>query len=147
MTGIVVGVDSSEHSQRSLEWAMREAAIRKVPLTVITVRAVVAGFFGSPVVLAADEPAREQARQGAQEAADKAALALDDGSSPLSVTIHAISGFPAGELIEASRDADLLVVGSRGAGGFAQLLLGSVSSQVVHHAHCPIVIIPGDRKA
>jgi nucleotide-binding universal stress UspA family protein len=147
MTGIVVGVDSSEHSQRSLEWAMREAAIRKLPLTVITVNAVVAGFFGSPVVLAADETAREQARQGAQEAADKAALALDDGSSPPSVTIHAINGFPAGELIEASRDADLLVVGSRGAGGFARLLLGSVSSQVVHHAHCPVVIVPGDRKA
>ena len=74
MTGIVVGVDSSEHSQRSLEWAMREAAIRKVPLTVITVNAVVAGFFSSPVVLAADEPAREQARQGAQEAADKGSV-------------------------------------------------------------------------
>lgn len=144
MTGIVVGVDSSEHSQRSLEWAMREAAVRKVPLTVITVNAVVAGYFGSPVVLAADEPAREQARQGAQEAADKAAAVL--GESPPSVIIHAINGFPAGELIEASRDADLLVVGSRGAGGFAKLLLGSVSSQVVHHAHCPVVIVPGDRK-
>lgn len=144
MTGIAVGVDGSEHSQRSLEWAMREAAIRKMPLTVITVHPVAAGFFGGPVVLAADEPAREQARQGAQEAADKAAAA--SGDNPPSVTIRAISGFPAEELIEASRDADMLVVGSRGLGGFAQLLLGSVSSQVVHHAHCPVVVIPGDRK-
>jgi nucleotide-binding universal stress UspA family protein len=144
MTGIAVGVDGSEHSQRSLEWAMREAAIRKMPLTVITVHPVVAGFLGGPVVLAADEPARDQARQGAQEAADKAAAA--SGDNPPSVTIRAISGFPAEELIEASRDADMLVVGSRGLGGFAQLLLGSVSSQVVHHAHCPVVVIPGDRK-
>lgn len=144
MTGIFVGVDGSEHSQRSLEWAMREAEIRKMPLTVITVHPVVAGYFGAPVILAADEPAREQARQGAQEAADKAAAA--SGDSPPSVTIRAVSGFPAEELIEASRDADLLVVGSRGLGGFAQLLLGSVSSQVLHHAHCPVVVIPGGRK-
>jgi nucleotide-binding universal stress UspA family protein len=144
MTGIAVGVDGSERSQRSLEWAMREATIRKMPLTVITVHPVAAGFFGGPFILAADEPAREQARQGAQEAADKAAAA--SGDNPPSVTIRAISGFPAEELIEASRDADMLVVGSRGLGGFAQLLLGSVSSQVVHHAHCPVVVIPGDRK-
>jgi len=54
-------------------------------------------------------------------------------------------GDPAEELIKASRDADLLVVGSRGSGGFAKLLVGSVSSQVTHHAACPVVIVPGSR--
>ena len=54
-------------------------------------------------------------------------------------------GDPAEELVKASRDADLLVVGSRGSGGFARLLMGSVSSQVTHHAACPVVIIPGSR--
>jgi len=56
--------------------------------------------------------------------------------------VRAVSGIAAQELIEASRDADLLVVGSRGGGGFASLRMGSTSSQVVHHAHCPVVVMP-----
>ena len=60
------------------------------------------------------------------------------------MTVEAISGLPADELIRASQDADLIVVGSRGTGGFARLLLGSVGSQVACHAHCPAVIIPAD---
>ena len=66
-------------------------------------------------------------------------------SRPDSVTVRAISGFPAKELIEASGDADLVVVGSRGAGGFAKLMVGSVGSQVVEHAHCPVVVVPNER--
>jgi nucleotide-binding universal stress UspA family protein len=61
------------------------------------------------------------------------------------VTLHAVNGFAAEELINASRDADLLVVGSRGAGGFTRLMMGSISDQVVHHAHCPIVVVPAQR--
>lgn len=63
-------------------------------------------------------------------------------SRPASVTVPAGNGFPAQELIDASRDADLLVVESRGTGGFARLLMGSISNQVVHHAYCPMVVVP-----
>lgn len=63
------------------------------------------------------------------------------GPGPESVTVRAVSGQPAQALIEASADADLVVVGSRGAGGFATLLTGSVSSKVVNHAACPVVVV------
>jgi nucleotide-binding universal stress UspA family protein len=61
------------------------------------------------------------------------------------VTVQAVSGTPATELINASRDADLVVVGARGGGGLARLLMGSVSSHVVHYAACPAVVVPGTR--
>ena len=56
-------------------------------------------------------------------------------------------GIPSQELLIAAKDADMLVVGSRGAGGFARLMLGSVSSQVTHHARCPVVIVPPEDRA
>jgi len=63
------------------------------------------------------------------------------GETTAQVTVNVVTGDPAEELIAASRDADLVVVGSRGIGGFASLLMGSVSSKVTHHAACPVVVI------
>jgi nucleotide-binding universal stress UspA family protein len=141
MPGIVVGVDGSEHSGRVLEWAMKEAALLNAPLTVVTVHPVARSpWTGNPMVSADEKPALDQARQAAEEAVAKAARQLGD-ARPASVTVRAVSGLPAAELIAASRDADLLVVGSRGGGGFAGLLMGSVSSQAVSHAACPVVVI------
>jgi len=143
MPGITVGVDGSHDAHRALEWAMEEAAARHVPLTVVTVHEVPAdGFTGYPIILSTDEPAVEMARQAVEEMVAKAAAQLGE-SRPASVTVRAVSGFAAQELIKASDDADLLVVGSRGGGGFARLLLGSVSDQVMHHAHCPVVVVRG----
>jgi len=145
MAGITVGVDGSHGAHWALEWAMQEAATRHAPLTVITVHQVAAsGWTGNPIILLEDEPALEKVRRAAEEAVAKAAAQLGE-SQPASVTVRAVNGFPAQELIEASRDADLLVVGSRGLGGFARLLLGSISDQVMHHAHCPVVVVPGPR--
>jgi nucleotide-binding universal stress UspA family protein len=145
MAGIIVGVDGSHDAHRALEWAMQEAAARHALLTVLTVHQVAAsGWIGPPYFLPADEPTVEQARQAAEEAVAKAAAQLGE-SQPVPVTVRAVSGLPAQELIEASHDADLLVVGSRGGGGFARLMLGSVSDQVMHHAHCPVVVVPGPR--
>ncbi len=142
MPGITVGVDGSHHAQPALDWAVKEAGIRHAPLTVLTVHQVAANHWtGNPVVLPEDEAARETAQQAAEAAAAKATEGLGE-AQPASVTVRAVSGIAAQELINASRDADLVVVGSRGGGGFGELVLGSVSTQVVHHAKCPVVIVP-----
>jgi nucleotide-binding universal stress UspA family protein len=141
MPGIVVGVDGSANAHKALEWAMRQAAIQHCQLTVLTVQEVaVSGWTGYPIVMPVDESARVNALEAATEAAEKTAAELS-GDEPVSVTVRAVSGFAADELIRASRDVDLLVVGDRGHGGFVSLLLGSVSSKVVHHAECPVVVV------
>jgi nucleotide-binding universal stress UspA family protein len=141
MPGITVGIDGSEHSVKALEWAIREAAVQHSPVTVLTVHVVpMDGWTGSPYTLPIDATDLKKAEQTAEEMTLKVTSQLG-GTQPASVKVRAVSGFPAQELIEASRDADLIVVGSRGSGGFTKLLLGSVSSQVVHHAHCPVVVV------
>ena len=145
MPGIIVGVDGSHHSRRALQWAISEAATRHVPLTVLTVHQAIAGYWGGPVP-EPDEPALlEQARKEVQKETDDVLDELGAGSRPPSVTVRAVTGPPAQELLAASEHADLLVVGARGAGGFKRLLLGSVSTHVTHHAPCPVVIIPADK--
>lgn len=142
MAGIVVGVDGSDHAHRALTWAMKEAAIRHVALTALAVQEVAAsGWTGNSIILAGDEEDAEKIRKATEETVAKAAAELGQPQPP-SVTVRVLTGFPAHELIEASRDADLVVLGSRGAGGFTRLMMGSVSSQVVHHAHCPVVVVP-----
>jgi len=144
MSGITVGIDGSAHSARALEWGIKEAAIRHAPVSVLTVHSVpMSGWTGNPITLPQDAEDQEKAQRAAEEMTLKATSQLG-AAKPSSVTVRAISGFPVQELIAASRTADLLVVGSRGAGGFARLMIGSVSSQVVHHAHCPVVVIPSE---
>jgi len=143
MSGIFVGVDGSTHSQKALDWAMREAGIRHAPLTVITVHEVAASGWGGSLEFPADEVMREEARKGVQEAVDQTAAQLG-GAAPTEILVQAQIGQPAPLLIEASKGADLLVVGSRGSGGFSRLLLGSVSTQVAEHAQCPVTIIRHD---
>ena len=147
MHGIIVGVDGSGHSHHALGWAMHEAALRHAPLTVMTVcpspaRPATMSFWGLPT-LPEGGFNEDHARRAVQEAVDKAASEFS--GTPPEVTVTVARGEPTEELVAASRDADMLVVGSRGSGGFAKLRLGSVSSQVVHHASCPVVVIPAAR--
>jgi nucleotide-binding universal stress UspA family protein len=144
MAGIVVGVDGSAHSTRALVWAAREAGLHHEPLTVLAVHQSVVGYAGGPVVYPGDLAETDKVREAAQAEADKV-LAELDGPRPESVTVHAVHGVPAEELINASRDADMVVLGSRGVGGFKHLVMGSVSSQVVHHAHSPVLIVPAEK--
>lgn len=145
MPGIVVGIDESTHALKALDWAMREAGARKVALTVLTViPAMASRWTGNPLSVPGAEEAVKHAEVAVEEAVAKAASDIT-GPQPSSITVKVFTGFPAQELVEASHDAELVVVGSRGAGGFATALVGSVSSQVAHHATCPIVIVPSGR--
>jgi nucleotide-binding universal stress UspA family protein len=74
-----------------------------------------------------------------------AKVASEVGQTASGITVSVVTGHAAQELVHASHDADMLVVGSRGGGGFARLLLGSVSMQVTYHAKCPVVVIPAVR--
>jgi len=149
MSGILVGVDGSDHSRRALAWAMREAIQQKVPLTVInvrpgSVRPATHVYWNMPTLPEGGLSA-EQARAAVQDFVDQ--VANEIGETVPEVTINVATGDPAEELVRASRDADLLVVGSRGSGGFRRLMMGSVSSKVTHHAACPITVVPGTREA
>jgi nucleotide-binding universal stress UspA family protein len=142
MPGIIVGIDGSAHSLKALKWAVIEAGVRREPLTVLTVNQAVTGYWGHVLVYPGDAELTEKARKLAQDETDSLLDELDDEAKPPSVTVRATSGLPAEELVNASADANLIVVGSRGAGGFKRLVLGSVSSSLAHHAHCPVVVVP-----
>jgi len=142
MPGIIVGVDGSETSRRALDWAVREAGLRGAALTVLAVHQVASNYWtGSPEHYPADQPVTEVMRKAAEEAVQKA-VSQAGAPAPASVTVRAVSGLPAQELVGASSDADLVVVGSNSGGGLSQLLLGSVTNKVVNHAACPVVVIP-----
>jgi nucleotide-binding universal stress UspA family protein len=141
MPGILVGIDGSAHSQDALEWAAKEAGLRQTSLTVLTVHQAVRGFWGGTLHYAGDESLVEKGRQAAQAETDKVLTGLGD-ARPVSVTVRAVEGIPAEEIINAGADADMIVLGSRGGGGWSRLLLGSVSANVVEHAQVPVTILP-----
>lgn len=145
MPGIVVGVDGSPNSEVALDWAMGQAAAVQAPLTVVAVHEVPKSYWGGiPVVGPPDAPALEKLHQAADEMAQRAASRLGDAGPP-SVTVRALSGFVVKELVEASKDADLVVLGTRVVSGLARLLVGSISTEVVQHSLCPVVIVPHSR--
>jgi nucleotide-binding universal stress UspA family protein len=142
MSLIVVGVDHSAGAKEALRFAVEEAELRQTML-----RAVHAWQFGyiGATGLEAGLPA---VGSGLQEFRDAAAAALEatvreaiPDARGVNIERRVVEGPPAAVLLEESRGADLLVVGSRGHGGFAQLVLGSVSQQCAQHAECPVVIV------
>jgi nucleotide-binding universal stress UspA family protein len=140
MPGIVVGVDGSAHSRKALERAANEAVVHHAPLTVLTVHQAVRDVYGSASHYGDDAALTDKAKEAAQAETDQVLAAL--GSQPASVTVTAVHGLPVDELIKASQGADMLVLGRRGFGGFARLMMGSVTDQVSRHAHCAVLIVP-----
>ena len=137
MQKIVVGVDGSEGSQRALQWAIEEAGRRDA-----TVEALHAWEPGLTAGLYSGAVFTEESVQEAGEKVLEDTIAAADPAGSTKVERRCVTAQPAAALIEAAKDADLLVVGSRGLGGFYRLLIGSVSSQVAHHAPCPVVVVP-----
>jgi nucleotide-binding universal stress UspA family protein len=146
MPGIIVGVDGSGHSQRALEWAMKEAGMRHAPLTVLTVHPAIVGYFGDVVTSPGDLELTEQAQAAVKVEADRVLAGLS-GPHPESVTVRAVHGYPVEELVNASKDADIVVLGSRGVGGFSRMLMGSTAGLVVQHAYCPVLIVPPEDRS
>lgn len=139
MTRIVVGVDSSEGSVRALEWAVAEGVLRGATVEAVHVWELPV-FAATPL---GDLPLdRGDVAADAQQVFDGIVDAVDSEGLRTPIVRTVVAGGPASELLAAAADADLLVVGSRGRGGFAGLLLGSVSQQVSQHAPCPVVIVP-----
>ena len=146
MSIIVVGVDHSAGAKAALVFANEEARLRGA-----TIRAVHAwqygyigptGLEGRIPAIGADVDQLRSTAVAALEASVREALPDTD----VEIKLHVVQGAPAGVLVQESRDADLLVVGSRGHGGFLGLLLGSVSQQCAHHAECPVVIVHPKRE-
>jgi nucleotide-binding universal stress UspA family protein len=138
-TDIVVGIDGSAESKKALRWAAAEARRQDARLSIVTAYAYIWPLeaFGG----LAEQP--DYARQVFTEIVDSAvaeARALEPG---VEVTGAVVLGEPVPTLLDAGRDAAMVVVGSRGHGGFASLLLGSVSQQVATHATGPVVVVRG----
>jgi nucleotide-binding universal stress UspA family protein len=142
MTGkpfIVVGVDGSHHAERALEFAAEEARRRDAAVHVVTAWHVPAAVYGPGFAPTASPSVEDATRELAEQVAARAAESLRARGREVETSVcHAQA---ADALIEESRGADLLVVGSRGHGGFSGLLLGSVGQQCAHHASCPTVVV------
>lgn len=135
---VVVGVDDSEHGREALRVAASVARQRSWKLRIVN-----AWHFMYPIAPFAIPPFDiEEATRDASKEFMQGVIKEVLGDDP-DVDIDQISaqGPPGAVLVDASKDADLLVVGSRGRGGFASLTLGSASSACVHHAHCPVLVL------
>jgi nucleotide-binding universal stress UspA family protein len=142
MRVIVVGVDHSEGAKEALRFAYEEAQLREETLRAVHAWQLgyigAAGIEGSVPVLGAE---LSEHRAAAKTALDATVRETIPDTGGVTIERRVVEGAAAAVLVEESRGADLLVVGSRGHGGFAQLLLGSVSQQCAHHAECPVVIV------
>ena len=139
---IVVGVDNSAGAKEALRFALDEAKLRQATLRVVHTWQYgyigVSGMEGFSPVIGAD---LGDLRRTAEVALDATLHQVAPDPNGVVVERRVVEGAPATVLVDESRLADLLIVGSRGHGGFAGLLLGSVSQQCAHHAACPVVIV------
>jgi nucleotide-binding universal stress UspA family protein len=141
---VVVGIDGSPEAETALRFAADEAAKRGLPLRIVCAWEAPAGTY----IGEAFAPTADGIVEAEHHADDvlRAALERLAGGAAIETEALAVEGSPAQVLIEQSRDAALLVVGSRGRGAAAGLLLGSVSQKLTQHAPCPLAVVPCAKK-
>ena len=137
---IVVGVDGSPSSIKALRWAIRQAKLTGAEVEAVTAWSYPSGYGWAPFSDGAVDLEGDAGKILAEALAEVSGIAPDVVVEPLVVYGHA-----ADVLVRAAKGADLLVVGSRGHGGFAGMLLGSVSQHCVHHAPCPVLVLRDGR--
>jgi nucleotide-binding universal stress UspA family protein len=136
---IVVGVDGSESSRHALRWAARQAQLTGGRIDVVVTWELPTSFGWVPPFPSDFDPAGD-----AQRAADEEIRAALSAYPDVVAQTTVVEGHPAPTLVAASRGADLLVVGSRGHGEYAGMLLGSVSQHCASNAHCPVLVWRND---
>jgi nucleotide-binding universal stress UspA family protein len=139
---VLVGVDGSDSARGALTWAVEYATRHHADVDVVAVYETYSarGPYGGEFMQIASPGSEQRFLRAARGAADEAVSGLE---VPADVRVEpsVVEGHPAKVLIDRSRQADVVVVGSRGLGGFAGLLLGSVSRQLLHHAHAPVAVV------
>jgi nucleotide-binding universal stress UspA family protein len=141
---ILVAVDGSPESDAAVRWATREAELRELPITLVhVVVPVVTSWPVRPLQAEFNEWQEDNARQVLEQAHKMLRSTLGDSELP-NVRTEVLHDYAVPALVKASKQAQMIVVGSRGMGPIGRAVLGSVSSGVVHHAHCPVAIVHAD---
>ena len=139
---VLVGIDGSPAALTAVRWAAREAVRRRAPIRMVNA-------FGWMPVHDADDPLqvvpkrRDALRRAAEESLAVAVAQVAEVAPDVEVSQEVMAGMPAALLVALSAEAQLAVVGQRGLGGFAGLLLGSVGAAVAAHAACPVLVVRG----
>ncbi|MFD9123801.1 universal stress protein [Kitasatospora sp. NPDC059571] len=149
---IVVGTDGSPQARQAVTFALREARLRATGLRAVCAYEYTptrrSGFEWTATADPDTGPVPQQRDLVAQAVADSVAELQEQlGGPPVEVEVVCEPGRPAQVLLEASKGAGLLVVGSRGSGAWGRLALGSTSTEVVHHARLPVVVVPAEHDA
>lgn len=143
---IVVGVDSSHGSKAALRWALAQARLTGAAVQAVAAWQQPATYEYSYGAIPFPSPGDDIAATAEKILTETVAEAVGTGGPPVDVRVKVAHGPAARILLEAAAGAELLVVGSRGHGAFAGMLLGSVSQHCTHHAPCPVIVVPDDDK-
>jgi len=144
--GILVGVDGSDRSDAAVRWAAREAGLRNVPLSVVHVLPTPMGGWGGWGITAIPLPEdffQQLEAEGRRIIADATRVAKEavGDTADIRVRGEVVYAPSASTLVELSNNSQMVVVGCRGQGGLQRVLLGSISTALAHHAHCPVAVI------